>query len=140
MDLSGRSVGRAESKTGGALMASAKMHFEFMREEIVSMATKNKKAGWGICMHSYRQDATNDKRKRSTLELESSYLVATSEELKKDSVSWGQHGLHLRRLSDVLCIEDETAAGTLGFTKKALASLGCPTWDDIKRMNQQSPV
>ena len=44
-------------------------------------------------------------------------------------------GVPIGRLSDVLPITDETAAGTLGFTMKALRSLGCPTWEELQQWN-----
>lgn len=130
-DIASRSVARCECKAGAALMASTKIHFERMLHEYLEMDTFDSQS-WMISFFSYRQDATNERRKRSTLELHSGYVMSSSSAMPH---SWAEDGVSTRRLSDVLPITDETAAGTLGFTMKALRSLGCPTWDELQQWN-----
>ena len=129
-DVSGSTTSRAESKAGAALLATAKLHFEDMVRGLSDMNQNEV----GICMYAYRQDATNGQKKRSTLELDSGYVACAED--NDGTVSWARDSQRLKRLSDVLCIKDETASGTLGFTFKALASLGCPTWQDIATQNE----
>jgi hypothetical protein len=133
-DVSYRSVSRCESKAGAALMATSKAHFEQVQHEISTIEA----GSWMLCFNSYRQDATNERRKRSTLELHSGFITPSDRRAstRKDTTTWDQDGFSLTRLSDVLPISDETAAGTVGFTAKALKSLGCPTWDVIQKWNE----
>lgn len=41
---------------------------------------------------------------------------------------------HLR--SDILAVEDGSAAGSLAILKKQLHSLGMPSWEDVKDINR----
>ncbi len=126
-DISRKSVTRSESKAGAALLATSRMHFEQMREELSNLT----ETSTAVCVYAYRQDATNDRKKRCTLELDSSYSIFDP----KVSVKFmgGFTSSEIRRLSDVLPISDETAAGTMGFTVRALQSLGCPTWETAQK-------
>lgn len=128
-DISSRSVARAECKSGAALLASSVTFFQQLHHEIVEMQSSS----WLVAFYSYRQDATNERRKRSTLELHTGYV--TPSEYSPGLASWDEDGASMTRLSDVLPISDETAQGTLGFTIKALKSLGCPCWNDVQEWN-----
>ena len=130
-DISARSVARCESKASAALQATARLHFEQLHHRLVSMDETE----WAISVYSYKQDATNDKRrKRSTLELDTGFLFGRFDE--PGHATWESDAVTLKRLSDVLPITDETAAATLGVTLKAFSSLGCPSWDTIKTWNE----
>ena len=127
-DIAPRSVSRCESKTAAALQACSRTHFQQLLHHICEMERNE----WLLSFYGYKQDATNDKRyKRSTLELSTGYLLGTTGQ--DCDVSWESDGVCMKRLSDVLPSVDETAPGTLGFTLKALESLGCPSWDAIKQ-------
>ena len=128
-DISARSVSRSEVKAGASLQASCKMHFEQMKEDISEMDPTCS----AMCFYGYRQDATNDKKKRSTLELDSSYVIF---ETNGPPPSLKDSSVKLHRLSDVLPITDETAGGTVGSLW--VARLGMHAWKSCQRNSFES--
>ena len=91
--------------------------------------------GFEVVVHSIRQDATITffgGKKLGSLQIESAFL----DELPSDeAIASGQMFARmrvLRRLSDVLPIEDGTGYGTVSMTLKQLEALGCPTWIELQ--------
>lgn len=136
-DIAPRSVSRCEIKAGAALQAVSRAHFLHMEHDVTSSLDAGH---FTQCFYSYRQDSTNTKRKRSVLELESAYLAGVALRPTDQPISWASDAVTIKQLSDTLQIQDETAAGILGFTIKALASLGCPNWDKIRLWNLKPVV
>eukprot|EP00435_Cladocopium_sp_Y103_P061305 s125_g23.t1 len=124
-DLSKKTVSRCEMRAGASLIASARHHFEIMKSQTMMENIE----GFSICLHSYRQDASNSRRKVVALELDSAYLSKITPELE-ELVDWG-HFTRIRRLADLGLVGDETGQGCVGVTLRGLQSLGCPTWREI---------
>ena len=132
IDVSRTTISRAENKTAAALIMSARQFFTGMKYEFETSTVCNE--ALKLAFYSYRQDATNHRNKKCTLELDASYGIVNLGDFKADeldaaSFDWDKHFCGIRRVSDVLPIEDESGAGALGFTQKALRSLGCPEWE-----------
>ena len=124
-DLSHQTVSRSEMRCGAALIASARHDFEIMK----SLAFHPENTGWSICLHAYRQDATNGSRKLCAMELDSAFITNVSEE-DSTSLTW-ESFTRVKRLADLVPVGDETGLGCLGITLRGLRSLGCPSWRDL---------
>lgn len=142
-DVSRMTITRAECKAGAALLMSSRLFFQGMKYEFEDDDRTNNpgsSSSTKAAFYSYRQDATNHRNKKCTMELDAAYCVVPSEDLGKcddddddgqsDMVNdlWNRFISGIRRVSDVLPVSDETGAGCLGFTQKAFRSLGCPDW------------
>ena len=125
-DISGSTVSRCELKCGAALIADAQLFMEIMKHSMQDQ----RNTGFGIFLHSYRQDATNGRDKVVALELHSSYVSNFQEDGEND-LSWG-HFCHLKRLADLGVVGDESGAGCVGITLRGLKSLGCPSWRELR--------
>ena len=112
-------------KAGACLIASARHHFQIMTELISHKAN----AGFSLCLHAYRQDATNGWRKVCALELDSAYVANVSDE-EAPFLSW-EHFSRVKRLADLVPVGDESGVGCVGITLRSLASLGCPSWREL---------
>ena len=95
-----------------------------------SQVLNDSNTGFSICIHCYRQDASNTRQKLVALELDSSYISNVTEDLQ-DCLNWG-HFTRLRRLADLGIVGDESGYGCAGVTLRGLKSLGCPSWRDIQ--------
>lgn len=136
-DVSRMTVSRAECKAGAALLMSTRLFFAGMRYEFEENCQNDSAK---IAFYSYRQDATNHRNKKCTMELDSAYGIVPAELLQlkdgsNNNVPWDTFFSKIRRISDVLPVEDESGAGCLGFTLKAFQSLGCPDWLDASQSN-----
>ncbi|CAE7303869.1 unnamed protein product [Symbiodinium sp. KB8] len=138
-DISRTSVSRSESKAAASLQMTSRMFFESIDELLRQPAhgssersdeSPGPRGPTGFAFYSYRQDATHHRIKKSTLELETGIIIDHQE--YNHRTPFMDTARTLRQLSDVLNITDETSAGTLAFTRKALASLGCPFMDTIQ--------
>ena len=140
-DVSRMTITRAECKAGAALLMSSRLFFQGMKYEFEEDDRTNNPdfSSTKVAFYSYRQDVTNHRNKKCTMELDAAYCVVPSEVLGKcdddyDGQSntgkdlWDTYISSIRRVSDVLPVSDETGAGCLGFTQKAFRSLGCPDW------------
>ena len=127
-DVSKWTVSRCEVKCGTALIASARLWFQKLKHDIFSVRPSE----YSTSIVATRQDATHGKNKVAALELSAAYLAgfASSDDNLPDWESYHR----IKRVGDVLRIKDETAEGTLGFTKKVLAGLGAPSWDSWSSM------
>lgn len=128
-DISASTVTRSEMRAAAGLVASANLFYQQMLTELKSMD----KDSWTIVLHSYRQDATNGHRKLCALELESCFMIAANEQEFPGSASC-DHFCHIKRLADLVQIENETGPGCVSATLNAFRSLGCPSWRDIRDM------
>ncbi|CAE7445881.1 unnamed protein product, partial [Symbiodinium microadriaticum] len=142
-DISRTSVSRSESKAAASLQMTSRMFFESIDELLRQPAhgssersdeSPGPRGPTGFAFYSYRQDATHHRIKKSTLELETGIIIDHQE--YNHRTPFMDTARTLRQLSDVLNITDETSAGTLAFTRKALASLGCPFMDTIQEWNK----
>lgn len=131
-DISASTVARSELKAGAGLIASAQLFYQQMLAELKGMSDSS----WGIVLHAYRQDCTNGHRKLCALELESCYLIASDH---GSTLSWDCFR-HIKRLADLVQVEDESGAGCVSATLNAFKSLGCPSWRDIRAMHLVSDV
>ena len=121
-DVSGWTVSRSEVKCGATLIASSRLWFSMMQQDLFTLMP----SGYSTSLIATRQDATHGRKKVACLELSAAYLAGC--DLECDSHNW--ESFHrIKRLGDVLRIRDETAHGTMGFTKKVLEGLGAPTWE-----------
>ena len=142
MELSRWTVARAEVKAGACLLASSRLFWESWAASIRDAESDTR----SLTVISYRQDATNgscwQKSKLTALEMEGAFVagvsgddlhVAPDSELcdsvfdDKPLPIFGR----IKRLADVLPVEDSSGKGTLGMTEKMMASLACPTWRDL---------
>ena len=142
-DISRTSVSRSESKAAASLQMTSRMFFESIDELLRQPAhassersdeSPGPRGPTGFAFYSYRQDATHHRIKKSTLELETGIIIDHQE--YNHRTPFMDTARTLRQLSDVLNITDESSAGTLAFTRKALASLGCPFVDTIQEWNK----
>ena len=139
-DISRTSVSRSESKAAASLQMTSRMFFESIDELLRQPpggSTEMSVDGpgpTGFAFYSYRQDAAHHRIKKSTLELETGIIINHHE--YNHHTPFMENARTLRQLSDVLNIMDESSAGTLAFTRKALASLGCPFVDKIQEWNK----
>ena len=85
-DISRFTVVRSECRTGSALIASARMWFAAIYSEICDARVMAGK--FGVCIHSYKQDATNSGilkgSKLAALILRSAYLKCAQELPEED--------------------------------------------------------
>ena len=123
-DISGPTVARSEMKAGSGLIASARLFYQNMH---VKMNTWQNET-WGLVLHAYRQDCTNGHRKVCVLELQSAYAISNNNG-RVDS--WDDFQ-HIKRLSDLVQIGDESGAGCIDSTLKSFKSLGAPSWRDVQ--------
>lgn len=136
-DVSRSTISRSGCKAGGALLMSSRhfftaMKYEFQEEELPG--------GVKLAFYSYRQDATNHRSKKCTMELGAAYGMFSKQQLQKIDEAdkefdceWSNLFSGIRRVSDVIPVQDESGAGCLGFTRKAFASLGCPDWEQTQQ-------
>ena len=128
-DISASSICRSEIKTAATLIASARLFFAHLHASLLDVPSSGKHTH--VLHVSFRQDATNGRPKKCTLELDVAWSSFTAESLAQGA-DWNTESYRIRRTSDVLPVADESGAGCLAFTLKALKSLGCPTWLDFK--------
>lgn len=131
-DVSAATVSRCEMRTGASLTASAIRHFEIMKAETLEAWNE----GFSICLHSYRQDASNSRRKVVALELDSAYVSNITSKLEK-FLDW-THFNRMRRLADLGHVGDESGRGCVGTTLRGLASLGCPSWRELQECQSET--
>ena len=118
---------RAECKTGAALIASSRVFFEQWRRDIYDCPCES----FAFTVLHYRQDATNHRHKMMALELHAMYAVVPAAASELLETIGPADFMSIKRLADVVPMKDGTGAGTLAITEKMLASLGCPTWNDM---------
>lgn len=126
-DVSKQSVLRSECRTAAALIANARLMFEEWAYHCSNMDSSSR-AFWFL---QYREDATNaskHKQKMTALELHASFVICSDASLSTVTAGDFQN---IRRLADVLPVDDSTGLGTMALTTKMLQSLGCPTWDTL---------
>lgn len=128
-DISASSICRSEVKTGAALIASARLFFSHLNASLMDMCSSETQTH--VLHVSFRQDATNARPKKCTLELDAAWSSFTVQSLEQGA-EWHNDCHRIRRTSDVLPVGDESGIGCLAFTVKALKSLGCPTWMDLQ--------
>ncbi len=140
-DISRFTVARAESKTGTALVASARLFFHWMYADLTSPIQPQ---SFRLAVHSYRQDATNSgilkKSKLNGLILQSAYLRSDKNLNDQSWEHWDDWDFHdwfdsMVRVADVLPVKGGTSEVTVSQTLKHLASLGCISWKDIQNDN-----
>ena len=130
---------RAECKVGAALIASSRVFFEHWKHDMFDGPHRDTDASLqstiGLTFLHYREDATNHRQKMVALELHAAYLVADRAALAEVSF----HDLSaVKRLADVIPVQDATGIGTLALTEKMLRSLGCPTWWDFVQQHMEA--
>ena len=143
-DISRYTVTRSESRAGTALIASSRIFFHSMYQELTSRTQGTFK----LAIHSFIQDATNSGilkgSKLAALILRSAYL---REDVSSDPENTGAdtRGVlppdwefdidtyfeKLVRVADVLPVDASDSATTAAQTLKHLEGLGCWTWKDI---------
>jgi hypothetical protein len=149
-DIDGTTVSRAEKKTGAALMASSRLFFSHLRLDLFGTEDK---LPFNLAVHSFRTDGTNSsiwqRRKLYALELESAFLVDAIPDHGIDShtgeanqfiLKWPDMFERLKRVSDILPVEDGTGPGTVALIMKQLQALGCPTWSEIIQNSHSDSV
>ena len=125
-DISPATVARCEQKVGASLIASSKVFYALMQDNL--MNPPHADTGWSLVIHAYRQDATNGRRKLSAMELDTAYVTNVSLE-KELNLQWSDFR-RMKRVADLLQIEDETGPGCVDVSLRGFASLGCPSWRD----------
>ncbi len=128
-DVSKQSVLRSECRTAASLIANARLTFEEWAYHCSNMDSSST-AFWFL---QYREDATNaskHKQKMTALELHASFVICSDANLATDTIG-AKDFQSIRRLADVLPVDDSTGLGTMALTTKMLHSLGCPTWDTL---------
>jgi hypothetical protein len=149
-DIDGTTVSRAEKKTGAALLASSKLFFSHLRLDLFG---KEDRLPFNLAVHSFRTDGTNSsiwqRRKLYALELESAFLVDAipdhvidphTGEANQFILKWPDMFERLKRVSDILPVEDGTGPGTVALIMKQLQALGCPTWSEIIQNSHSDSV
>jgi hypothetical protein len=149
-DMDGTTVSRAEKKTGAALMASARFFFSQLRLDLFGTQDK---LPFNLAVHSFRTDGTNSsiwqRRKLYALELESAFLVEAIPDHGIEShtgeanhfiLQWPDMFEHIKRVSDILPVEDGSGPGTVALIMKQLQALGCPTWQEIVEKSDSDSV
>ena len=121
-DISSRTVARCEMKVGASLIASARL---FYTQMIEALRLPSCEGAWSLCVHAYRQDASNGHKKICAMELETLYTENVHPEAV--TLQWSDFK-RLKRLADLIVIEDETGPGSVDVTLRGLKSLGCPSW------------
>ena len=133
-DCSKQTVLRAECRSASALIASSRLFFkEWMSERCDCHNANDRHCFLWL---QYREDATNSSKHRSkmtALELQASYVMATTEDLP---LLTPQDNACIRRLADVLPVHRGDGPATLALCKKMLESLGCPTWDTFLEQHE----
>lgn len=144
MDLSRWTVCRAEIRAAACLNASAQRFWQVWREQLRSTSQHD---SFSVTVVSYRQDATNSavwqRSKLQALELEAGYIYISAlkdEDLQLDGDDDGPAmGLpeftRIKRLADVIPVDNGTGKATVAMTEKMLQSLGCPTWRTFKKFS-----
>ena len=122
-DISGPTVSRAEMRAGSALVASAQTFYQHMLAQLGKIPNNK----WGLVFHSYRQDCTTGHKKLCAMELESAWVISEADGLLS---SWERFET-IKRLADLVQVGDESGAGCVDTTLKAMTSLGCPSWRDV---------
>jgi hypothetical protein len=123
-DVSRWTVSKAEIHTAAALLANTWLFFQRLLQELQqagstsAASADSPSSSFSISICATRQDATNKGKKVALMELDSAYITDVTP-AEAHTISWADF-TKIRRVSDVLQIEDETAEGTVGFTKKAL--------------------
>ena len=125
-DVSAKTVARCEMKAGACLIASARIFYQVMLQQL----SDKQNVGCSICLHAYRQDATNGKRKVSAMELDSAYVCCVTEKEAK-VLSW-KHFHKMKRLADLVPVKNECGPGCVGVTMRGFRSLGCPNWRELE--------
>ena len=125
-DISSRTVARCEMKVGASLIASARLFYNQMAQAL-HLPPCEAHGAWSLCVHAYRQDASNGHKKICAMELETMYIANVHPETT--SLQWSDFKC-LKRLADLLIIEDESGPGSVDVTLRGFKSLGCPSWRD----------
>ena len=152
-NISRYSVSRAETRTGTALIASSKLWFHAIYQDLASLSGES---GFTVCFNSYRQDATNSGilkgSKLGALILHSGFLrkplggdvgrdgkALTGDDVDLGSVDsrfdiddWFECRV---RVADVLPVQSGTSESTVGQTLKQLDGLGCLHWKAVHSDN-----
>ena len=156
-DLSRFAISRAETRTGTALVASSRLWFQEVYQDLVA-PSNNDSYPFRLYIHSFREDATNSgilrQSKLGALILRSGTLRdffsgEDSSELNGSSnlgdlsnggleIDWDAFTCRdwfdsIVRVADILPVEGSSSEITVGQTLKQLESLGCITWKQIQQ-------
>lgn len=138
-DISRFTVARAEIKAGTALIASSRLFFHAMYQDIASRTLGTFK----LAIHSYMQDATNSGilkgSKLAGLILRSAYLRESVPNDQGDcsglmpgwEFEFDNYFATLVRVADVLPVHGGDSLTTASQTLKQLEGLGCWSWKSI---------
>ena len=109
-------------------MAAARLSYERMKHSFFEQSSE----GFCIAVHAYRQDATNGKAKVSALELETLYVSGVTAD-RADKLQLTDF-THLKFLSDLARVGDESGAGCVGITLRGFGCQSCPSWRDVEQL------
>lgn len=141
-DISRYSVCRAETKAGTALIASSRIWFRAMYDELIRPSSSSEPLK--LILHSFKEDATNTGilkgSKMGALILRSAYLKASHVPSCDDElpdIDWENFDISewldtIVRVADVLPVVAGTSEATYAQMLKQLESLGCITWKQIQ--------
>lgn len=149
-DFSRFTVSRAESKTGSALIASTRLFFHSMFQDLAS----TNMGSFKLAIHSYIQDATNSGilkgSKLAALILRSAYL---KQQLPEDDMNTTDANIgvgmefnfdqwfdSITRVADILPVIGSDSSVTAAQTLKHLEGLGCFTWKDVEKHKELQPL
>ena len=110
-------------------MASSRHFFSYLREEFCNTDE------FKVAAYSYRQDATNSKDKVTCMEMDVAYLVGFDgkQDITDFDMGWFAR---LKRVSDVVRVENSTGHGTAAMALKSMGSLGCDAiQEDIRNLD-----
>ncbi|CAE7722009.1 unnamed protein product, partial [Symbiodinium necroappetens] len=139
-DISRYSVSRYESRAGTALVASSRLFYSSLYDDLT--APSDAMQHFQLVFHSYRQDATNSGILRGS---KLAALILHSATLKNavtgtGDASWGHTSFvfddwyePMIRVADVLPVESSTSSDTVAQTLKQLDGLGCITWKTVEQ-------
>ncbi|CAE7399320.1 unnamed protein product, partial [Symbiodinium sp. CCMP2456] len=137
-DISRYSVSRYESRAGTALVASSRLFYSSLYDDLTSPSDAMQH--FQLVFHSYRQDATNSGILRGS---KLAALILHSATLKKavtHDAKWGDTSFAfddwyepMIRVADVLPVERSTSSDTVAQTLKQLDGLGCITWKTVEQ-------
>ena len=141
-DISRYSVSRYESRAGTALVASSRLFYSSLYDDLT--APSDAMQHFQLVLHSYRQDATNSGilrgSKLAALILHSATLKNAVTGTGTGDASWGHTSFAfddwyepMIRVADVLPVESSTSSDTVAQTLKQLDGLGCITWKTVEQ-------
>lgn len=140
-DISRWSVSRAETRCGTALIASSRLWFASLYQELTSPISSTVE-NFRVCFYSFLEDGTNSGilkgSKLGGLILRAAYLRSPENLPNVDGeVDWNSFQIYdwmetIVRVADVLPVRSGTSEATCSQTLKQLRGLGCPTWKELQ--------